>query len=117
MGLLRHTIAARAKAWNYAVGQGTRGILLADYLKSMLLSPIQAAQKGANLPPDLDAQAKGSSQYAQYCPGQTLWLCRPSELAGTDLTFAFELRLTTMRLRGAAHAQPRAGYRSAITTR
>jgi hypothetical protein len=54
---------------HYAAGQGTRGILLADYLKSILLGPDQARQKGANLPPDLDAQAKGSAKYAQYCPG------------------------------------------------
>jgi hypothetical protein len=56
---------------HFAVGQGTRGILLADFVKSILLGPDQAQQKGANLPPDLDAQAKGSATYAQYCPGQS----------------------------------------------
>ena len=75
---------------HYAVAQGTRGILLADYLKSILLGPDQAQQKGANLPPDLDSQAKGSAKYAQYCPGQPGSLCRPSDLPGSDLTFAFE---------------------------
>jgi hypothetical protein len=75
---------------HFAVGQGTRGILLADYLKSILLGPDQAAQKGANLPADLNAQAKGSAHYAQYCPNQAMWLCRPNDLPGTDLTYAFE---------------------------
>jgi hypothetical protein len=62
----------------------TRGILLADWFKSLLT--------GWNLPPDLDAQARaGSSPYLrQYCPGQAGWLCRPTDLPGTDLTFAFE---------------------------
>ena len=59
-------------------------------LKSILLGPDQAAQKGANLPADLNAQAKGSAHYAQYCPNQAMWLCRPNDLPGTDLTYAFE---------------------------
>ena len=29
-------------------------------------------------------------QLRQYCPGQTGWTCRPNDVPGTDLTFAFE---------------------------
>jgi hypothetical protein len=75
---------------HFTVGQGTRGILLADYLKSVILGPTWAPQKGSNLPPDLNLQAQGSRQYAQYCPGEARWLCRPNDLPATDLTFAFE---------------------------
>ncbi len=60
----------------------TEGILLADYLKSIMT--------GQNLPADLQAEAQGSKFYLQYCPGATNWLCRPTDLTGTDLTFAFE---------------------------
>ncbi|HEY1294795.1 MAG TPA: hypothetical protein VGJ60_17080, partial [Chloroflexota bacterium] len=75
---------------HFAVGQGTRGILLADYLKSIMLGPTLAAKYGANLPDDLKSQAQGSAQFAQYCPDQPGWLCRPAALPGSDLTFAFE---------------------------
>ena len=60
----------------------TRGILLADYLKSVLT--------GQNLPDDLRQQALGSRFYAQYTPGAPLWLARPNDLPGTDLSWAFE---------------------------
>ena len=60
----------------------TRGILLADYLKSVLT--------GQNLPDDLRQQAGGSRFYAQYSPGAPFWLARPSDLPGTDLSWAFE---------------------------
>jgi hypothetical protein len=76
---------------HFTVGQGTRGILLADYLKSVMLGPTWAPQKGSSLPPDLNQQAQGSPQYAQYCPGETRWMCRPNALPGTDLTYAFEV--------------------------
>ncbi len=72
---------------HFTAGQGTRGILLADYLKQILLGSERA---GANLPGDLREQAQGSRYFAQYCPGAERWLCRPAELPGTDLTFAFE---------------------------
>ena len=60
----------------------TRGILLADYLKSILT--------GQNLPADLRQQAQFSRLYVQYAPGAPTWLARPWDLPGTDLTFAFE---------------------------
>jgi hypothetical protein len=75
---------------HYTVGQGTRGILLADYFKAIILGPTLAAQKGASLPDDLNQEAKGSANYSQYCPGAPLWVCRPQDLPGSDLTFAFE---------------------------
>jgi hypothetical protein len=62
--------------------EATRGVLLADYLKSILTA--QA------LPPDLGLAAQGSRFYRQYCPGAPQWLCRPDDLPGTDLTDAFE---------------------------
>jgi hypothetical protein len=60
----------------------TRGILLADYLKSILT--------GQGLPDDLRQQARGTRLYAQYSPGAPLWLARPADLPGTDLSWAFE---------------------------
>ena len=70
---------------HYRAGIGTEPLLLADYLKQIMLGP------GApNLPSDLQQQASGSRFFAQYCRGNTGWLCRPSALGGTDLTFAFE---------------------------
>lgn len=59
-----------------------RGILLADYLKAIL--------RDRDLPGDLRDQAYGSRLFAQYCPGESGWLCRPAELPGTELNFAFE---------------------------
>jgi len=61
----------------------TRGVLVADYLKQIL-------QNSAALPADLRDQARTSKFFGQYCPGASRWLCRSEELAGTDLTFAFE---------------------------
>jgi hypothetical protein len=57
-------------------------LLLADYLKAIL--------RARDLPADLAAAARGSKYFAQYCPDKDRWLCRPGELPGTDLTFAFE---------------------------
>jgi hypothetical protein len=59
----------------------TQGLLLADYLKSLLT--------GQNLPADLDAQARTSKYYRQYAPGQPLGIARPKELPASDLTGAF----------------------------
>src|SRR5262249_10461645 len=59
----------------------TQGLLLADYLKSILT--------GQNLPPDLDAQARTSKYYKQYAPNQPKSIARPTDLPGSDLTDAF----------------------------
>jgi len=67
---------------HYINGQGTQSVLLADYLKAILMNQ--------NVPQDLLGQARSTRFYNQYCPGQTGWLCRPNDLGGTDLTFAFE---------------------------
>jgi hypothetical protein len=67
---------------HYIAGQGTQSILLADYLKAIVMNK--------DVPPDLLAQSRETRFFKQYCPGQTGWLCRPGELPGTDLTFAFE---------------------------
>jgi hypothetical protein len=70
---------------HYRAGIGTEPLLLADYLKQIMLGP------GApNLPQDLQQQAAGSRYFQQYCRGATRWMCRPNDLGGTDLTFAFE---------------------------
>jgi polysaccharide biosynthesis protein PslG len=67
---------------HYDKGCGcTQGLLLADYLKSVIT--------GQNLPPDLTAQVQTSKYYKQYSPGQLLSLARPSDLPATDLTNAF----------------------------
>jgi len=60
----------------------TEGLLLADYLKAIL--------RGRDLPADLAQDASTSKYYGQYCRTSARWLCRPSDLPGTDLTFAFE---------------------------
>jgi hypothetical protein len=60
----------------------TQGLLLADYLKAIL--------RGRDLPADLAQAARGSKYFGQYCPELGHWLCRPSDLAATDLTYAFE---------------------------
>jgi N-acetylmuramoyl-L-alanine amidase len=60
----------------------TQGLLLADYFKGILM--------GENLPPDLTAQVATSPYYRQYNPLKPGWVDRPNQLAGTDLTRAFE---------------------------
>jgi hypothetical protein len=60
----------------------TQALLLADYLKSIL--------RDRDLPADLAGAARTSKFFGQYCPDRQHWLCRPSELPATDLTFAFE---------------------------
>jgi hypothetical protein len=60
----------------------TQGLLLADYLKSVIT--------GQNLPTDLAAQVQTSKYYKQYAVGQPGSLARPNELPGTDLTNAFD---------------------------
>ena len=60
-------------------------------MKAIILGPTEATARGSSLPADLNQQAQGSAQYSQYCPGNTLWLCRPQALPGTDLTYAFEV--------------------------
>jgi hypothetical protein len=66
---------------HYIAGQGTESILLADYLKAIIMNQ--------NVPADLLSQSQGSKFFNQYCPGSDLWLCRPADLSGTDFTFAF----------------------------
>ena len=66
-------------------GTITEPLLLADYLKQIMLGP-----NAPSLPQDLQQQASGSRFFGQYCRGGTRWLCRPDALGGTDLTFAFE---------------------------
>jgi hypothetical protein len=68
---------------HYIQGTGTESILIADYLKAMILDQ--------NVPTDLraEATAQNSPYLASYCPGQPLWMCRPNQVPGTDYTFAF----------------------------
>jgi polysaccharide biosynthesis protein PslG len=70
---------------HYDKGCGcTQGLLLADYLKQVLIGP------SPNLPPDLAQQALGSRFLAQYAPGKPASLARPNDLPGTDLSSAFD---------------------------
>jgi hypothetical protein len=66
---------------HFIAGSGTQSILLADYLKAIIMNE--------NVPPDLLQQSRETRFFNQYCPGQTMSVCRPGELPGTDLTFAF----------------------------
>ncbi|HEY3079235.1 MAG TPA: hypothetical protein VGM69_04950 [Chloroflexota bacterium] len=59
----------------------TQGILLADYLKSIIT--------GRNLPADLDRATRDSRLRDQYQPGSRRWMRDPDLLPGTDLTNAF----------------------------
>ncbi|HEV7214891.1 MAG TPA: hypothetical protein VGP33_07165 [Chloroflexota bacterium] len=68
---------------HYDAGCGcTQGILLADYLKALLLD--------RHVPADLAEEAAGSPFLGQYAPTASGWLARPGSLPGTDLTRAFE---------------------------
>jgi hypothetical protein len=69
---------------HYIQGTGTESILVADYLKSMILNQ--------NVPTDLraEATAQDSPYLASYCPGAPQWMCKPNQVPGTDYTFAFE---------------------------
>jgi hypothetical protein len=60
----------------------TQGLLLADYVKSIL--------RDREIPADLARAAAGNRLFDQYCPGAAHWVCRPAQLPGTDLTYAFE---------------------------
>jgi hypothetical protein len=64
----------------------TQGLLIGDYFKAILT--------GRNLPPDLDQQANQSMYYKQYLRGAPQSLAKPSLLANTDLTDAFEAGTT-----------------------
>ena len=60
----------------------TQGILLGDYVKSLLT--------GSNLPGDLAQEAQGSKLYLQYNNALASGLNRPADLPGTNLFAAFE---------------------------
>jgi hypothetical protein len=60
----------------------TEGILVADYLKSVITNK--------NLPPDLAEDMRGSRFFNQYDPSAPNWVRRPGELPNTNLTNAFE---------------------------
>jgi hypothetical protein len=66
---------------HFIAGSGTQSILLADYLKAIIMNQ--------NIPPDLLQQSRETRFFNQYCPGQAMSVCRPDALLGTDLTFAF----------------------------
>lgn len=59
----------------------TQALLLADYLKALMLA--------RNIPPDLLAQAGGSPFLAQYNPQKPQALNRPQQLGAADLKNAF----------------------------
>jgi N-acetylmuramoyl-L-alanine amidase len=66
----------------------TQGLLLADYLKSILTLH--------NLPTDLAAQAQKSPFYGQVDPSRPAWLKRPNELPSSDLTDSFAGEVATL---------------------
>ena len=55
----------------------TEGILVGDYLKSVLT--------GRDVPPDLASEMQSSRYFGQYAPGASGWLARPGELPGYGL--------------------------------
>jgi hypothetical protein len=60
----------------------TEGILVADYLKSVMTL--------RNLPLDLAEEMRNSRYFGQYDPAAPNWVKRPGELPNTNLTNAFE---------------------------
>jgi hypothetical protein len=60
----------------------TQPVLLADYFKAVLM--------GANLPPDLLAQAQSSPLYGQYNNTQANGVKNPAALPNTNMQFAFD---------------------------
>ena len=68
---------------HYDAGTGqTQGLLLGDYLKSILT--------GRGIPSDLDAQASTSPLYRQYTQDAPGWVARPGDLPYSNLEQAFE---------------------------
>ena len=65
---------------HYIAGVGTESVLLADYLKAIIMNQ--------NVPADLLQHSRESRFFNQYCPCQAMGLCRPNELGG-NLTYAF----------------------------
>jgi N-acetylmuramoyl-L-alanine amidase len=69
---------------HYDKGCGcTQGLLLADYVKSLLT--------GQNVPPDLADQARASKLIGQFKPGQPQAMARPGDLPGSDLSNSFRV--------------------------
>jgi hypothetical protein len=68
---------------HYIQGTGTESILVADYLKALILNQ--------NVPLDLlaEAKAQNSPYLGSYCPGSPAWMCKPGQVSGTDYTYAF----------------------------
>jgi hypothetical protein len=64
-----------------ATNQTTQGLLLGEYLKSLLT--------GQNIPGDLEAEAVESPLMRQYDPGHQNALARPSSVPFSNLTNAF----------------------------
>jgi hypothetical protein len=60
----------------------THALLLADYLKDILM--------GADLPPDLQSAASGSPYFGQYQPSRPASVENPELLPNTDLSKAFD---------------------------
>ncbi|MHB0870882.1 MAG: hypothetical protein ACYC66_08920 [Chloroflexota bacterium] len=60
----------------------TQGLLLADYLRSLIV--------GEGVPPDLDAQARRSRFYRQYDQTMPGHIARPRDLPGSNLEGAFD---------------------------
>jgi hypothetical protein len=63
--------------------QCTDGILVGDYLKSVLT--------GRDVPADLAGDVRSSRYFGQYQPGQPGAVARPLDLPNSDLTNAFEV--------------------------
>jgi len=60
----------------------TEGILVADYLKSVMTL--------RNLPPDLAEEMRDSRYFGQYDPSAPSWVKNPARLPNSDMTNAFE---------------------------
>lgn len=77
----------------------TQGLLLADYLKSVMML--------RNLPLDLAEQAAGSPLYGQFDPSRAGSIRRPAELPASDLTDAFKAEPPDPGLMSLAQKNPK----------
>ncbi len=84
----------------------TQGLLLADYLKSIIT--------GNNLPGDLAAEAQNSPFFKQYNSAKPNWVNNPATLPNTNLTNAFEIEAPSVSVAPASTSGFRYGFQAQL---
>jgi N-acetylmuramoyl-L-alanine amidase len=83
----------------------TQGLLLADYVKSLLTL--------SDLPTDLASEAKSSKLLGQFEPKAPLWVSRPADLPSSNLAGAFKREPTVVVDAGHGGAEIGSSYQFA----